>query len=213
MAIDKLTSDQLKEVQALSEIAPSANTALNTILSNVDSKVKVPASLSVTGSSLILTIGTTSPVTGPSSKKKGLAPLGSSDLSNLSGTFNLSNGSITGDAQSASMPTMSAGFYIRIGIEIKSDQKFYLAFGAESVSSSLAGLPAFSTGSMPIGEILLQDNGTGGVGNFLNPAMGAVTQYDVGGGGAGGSFDVNDILVNNNGDVLTNSSGNVLLKG
>jgi hypothetical protein len=186
MAKNLFQSDQMKNDAALTEIAPSANTPLDTLFSNINSRVKDPAALSMSG--LVLTVGHTILTTGPLNKKKGLPQIKSVAVGDLTGTFDFETGTGTGDVQSVTLPTMTASYYVRAGVEVRSDKKIYIVFGTEAASASAAGAPAFAKTSAQRGEILLQDDGTGGQGNFVTHADNAgVTEFGAGSGGGSGT--------------------------
>lgn len=178
---------QMVNETALDEFGNAARQALDSILSDVNSRIKDPCRISVTGSSLVISIGTSKPV-GPLSKERGLPIIGGVDIGAISGTIDAGTGTGTSAVQSATFPTMTASYYVRVGFEIRSDKNIYLVFGSQASSAAAAGAPAFTPGAlMQIGEITLQDDGTGGAGNFLNPAMSNIVQYVGGGSGSGSS--------------------------
>ena len=207
MVDSRFFSEQTKHPDALSEIAPATDTGLEQILPNINSKLTEPANLSVTGSDLVLTIGPSIVTTGPSGKQRGLPQIGGVDLGNISGTFNFADGVITGDAVTEVLPTMTAGYYVRAGVEIRTDRKIYVIFGSEGDSPSAAGAPGFSRGSLARGEILLQDDGTGGQGNFVVPTFANISQFGAGSGGGSGGSGLGSINYIENYDAEVSTTG------
>lgn len=185
MAKNLFQTDQMEHVATLSELAPTGEVSLDTLFPAINNRVKEPLALSSTGQ--IITVGSSIVIIGPDGKKKGLPPLKSIDLGAIGGTFDLATGTGTGDVQSITLPSMTASYYVRLGFEARSDKKIYPMFGAQAVSSGAAGAPGFSKGSMQAGEILLQDDGSGGQGHFANPAGDAIIQFGTGGGGGSGT--------------------------
>ena len=184
MAFDsRFFSEQTKHTPSLQEIAPAADTGLNAILNNINTRFIDPSNLTVSG--LVLTVGT-SVVTNPSGKKRSLPQINKVDVGAISGTLDFSTGVGTLDVETATLPTMTANYFVRAGVEIRQDKKIYISFGDEGDSAANAGVPDFTTGSLARGEILLQDDGTGGQGNFIALTPASITQFSAGAGGGGG---------------------------
>jgi hypothetical protein len=201
-----MQTDQMAHTAALAEIAPSGNVSLDSLFSNINSIVQQPAALSFTGSSLVLTVGSTVVTTGPSGKKKGLPQLKSVDLGTLTGTIDFTNGTtVTGNVQATTIPTMSGNDYIRAGVEIRSDKSIYIMWGLPNASSALATAPAFSKGSMQCGEVLLQRNS--GNTSFVTPTGASITQFGTGSGGSGSGSGVGGISYVDNFEGDIDASG------
>lgn len=86
-------------------------------------------------------------------------------------SINFNGGFTTGPFDPVSVanaPTMSPNFYVWLGIELRTDGKYYLLWGSAGPTSSIAQFPIFTSGDA-ICLILLQDNGTGGQWNFSEP--------------------------------------------
>jgi len=178
---------------ALSELGSSARDPLDTILGLLNTKLKVPASLGFTGN--VLNVGSSRIDVGPDGKKVGYPPLAGVSIDDLTGTFDFDTGTGTGDVQTATLPTMTADYYVLVGVEIRSDQKIYVIFGSESATEAGAGLPPFLSGSIPVGIVTMQSGATGGQGDWVTPAdLSIVTQFGAGAGGGGGGGSVSDTI-------------------
>jgi hypothetical protein len=182
-------TDQIVNEAALTEFGTAARAELDDILVAVDTKARVPAKLSFT--SLVLNVGNTKVEVGPDGKYSGYAPLSGVSLDGLSGTFDFATGTGTGDVQTETLPSMTANYYVLVGVEIRSDQKIYVVFGSEAAAAANAGLPAFLSGSIPVGVVLMQAGVTGGQGDWITPTdLAGVTQFGAGAGGGSGGGSV-----------------------
>jgi hypothetical protein len=189
MAVNRIQTDHIVNESTLDEIQPSARTQLNTLYSQINQRFLVPGRITVTGSSTVITVENTVVANNPNGKKQSLPQINGIDVGDLTATFNMTAGTGTGDAASFTNPSLASNEYVRVGIEVRSDKKIYLVFGTPNANASLAGAPSFS--ELALGEVLLRNNGTAGVGNYLNPAISAVTQFGAGsgtGGSGGGTF-------------------------
>jgi|GEM_PF-6258219 len=89
-----------------------------------------------------------------------IAPIGD-------GTIDFSTGSVTsGSVASFTVPTMTAGFYVRALIQYNASQNILTAtFGTEDAALASTGAPAMLTGYQPISLVELHST-TGGLGAF-----------------------------------------------
>ena len=130
------------------------------------------------------------------------ALIGNLEIDPAESSIDLSDGSVTGDFDSpATSFSMTASYYIQMGIELRTDGKYYIVWGDEGVSAGVATPPTFS-GSGVLKQILivkLQDNGSGGVWNFNTPSKSDIEIIKIdgslgGGGGGAGSKSIYAIL-------------------
>jgi hypothetical protein len=79
--------------------------------------------------------------------------------------------------------TVTSGNWIKVGLALNSDGQVILSFGATGASESLAALPEFDTGTLPIGYVSMQNI----AGTIQNVSSAKIFQFAGGGGGSGGS--------------------------
>jgi len=190
--------EQLKQYSALTEIAPGGDTTLDTVISNINSVVKEPGALSFPGGNAVLTVGATNVTIGPSGKLKALPQISGVDVGSITGTFTFTgnpNVTVTGSAVAVANVSLTSGQFVKVGIEIRSDAQIYAIFGTPGASQSAAGAPIFSKKSIPLGYIVLENNGTAGTGNVLNRTNANIYAFGSGSGGASsGAAGVNYLV-------------------
>lgn len=187
----KTQSDQMVNELPLSELGSSARAQLNTLLDLINTKVKVPASLSLVGTTL--SVATTEVETGPDGRKSSFPPLSGVDIRGKLGSLDLLTGTGTGNLQSVTLPTMTANYYVIAGVELRTDGNIYVIFGNEGASPAAATLPAFSDGAYHFGMAVLQAGATGGQGDWTAGTNAQITQFGAGGGGGGGGSGLGSI--------------------
>jgi len=191
--------NQLNDDVVRSKIGSLTGEQLDNQMSLIEDKLNLP--LDVTLSGTVLTIE-------PSIKQK-LESDGADSTQNqykwrvphLSGievntaqsTIDLTDGSVTGDfLNPPSSVSMTASYYIQMGIEYRTDGKFHVVWGIEAATKvgAQANYPAFSKKkALPVLLAILQDDGTGGTWNFSTPAKEDIAKFPVGSGGGGGGGD------------------------
>ena len=202
----KVQSNQVVNEAALAEIGSALREEADDLFVKINNRLVDLCSLSVTGSSKVVTVGP-SVLQMPNLKYKAFPQLKSVDLGNLSGTMDFGTGTGTGSVQTVVLPTMTNAWYIRAGFQILSDKKIYVIFGTQAASAGAAGAPAFSKSGISLGEVLLQASGAG-QGNYTNPTMASLTQMQAGGSGGGGSGSgVGGINYVDNFDAEVDTSG------
>ena len=199
MAKNHFDSDQMVHRTALAEFGHTSGEELLALLPKMNNRVREPFSLSLSG--LVVSIGDSVVVTGPDGKNKGVPQLDSVDLGLLSGSASFVNGPggavvVTGAVATETIPAMTSNYYIRAGFEVRKDKNISVVFGTEGSSAANAGSPGFSTESIQLGEITLQENGAGG---FVSPSdQSVLTQFGVGagGGGSGSGLGFKNYVIN-----------------
>lgn len=201
MAISLVQSNQVVYDAALQELDTAARESLLEILPAINTALVEPGK--ITASGLVVTIGNTL-VNYPDSRTKGFPLVDGKDVSGLTGTYSIADGSYTGDMAVVVPPAMTNNYYIRLGFEVRSDRKIYPVWGKEAALAVDATYPTFSSG-VPLGVILLQY----GTGAFNAISSANIIQYKGAGSGAGGdsSFKVRDI----SGSVATINAGFIQL--
>ena len=180
MTITGIQTDQVRTIAVRDEIAPTGNTALEVVLGNIDSRVKDPFSISL--GVFTIAVGSSSVVTGPSGKRKSPVPGEGQDFSGITGTLNITNAAVTGDFIAPTLPSLTANFFVKAGLEVRTDNKIYIVFGSQGASLPAATAPTFTSDAYPVGVIELQANGSGGVGAFVQPTLANVLQFTTSGG-------------------------------
>jgi hypothetical protein len=161
----------------LSRLGNTGTDLMDDLLTKLHSRLAIPGELTVTGSNKVVSVGSTVVDIGPSGKKLSLPQLNGIDLGNRSGTMNFGTGVGTGDVQTVSLPTMTASYFIKAGFEVRENGNIVVVFGVEGVSASAATAPAFSENATRLGYVILQDDGTGGTGNYSNVTYSSVYQF------------------------------------
>lgn len=182
MAVTRIQSDQVVNETTLDEIQPVARTQISTLSGQINTRFSEPGKLTITGG--VLTVGPTIVQTHASGKKKGLPQLGGVDLGTLTGTYNFSTAAVTGDVVTTAVPSLTANFFYRAGIEIRTDKTIRIVYGTGASTSAAAGKPSFLSTGLPKGEVLLQAN-VGGTA-FVTPIASSITEFGSGAGGSGG---------------------------
>lgn len=177
------TSDILGD-RVLSELGNSGEDVFFNDLDKINKRLKQPGLLTLSG--LVLTVGNTTIDTGPSGRQASLSVVKGVELGGLTGTFDFSTGTGTGDVQTVTIPTVAANLFIKAGVEVRQDKKIYVVFGSAAATSALAGAPGFAKTSAQLGMVVLQRNGAGTA--FLTPTDNSgIRQFSSGSGGGSGS--------------------------
>lgn len=155
----------------LSRLGNTGTDLLDDLFTKINTALAIPGELSVTGTNKVVSIGGTQVVTGPSGKLKTLPPLNGIDLGSRSGTFDFATGTGTGDVQNASLPTLTPNFFVKAGFQVTENGNIVVIFGNEGATASAATLPTFSENALPLGYVVLQDNGSGAFNNVLYSAL------------------------------------------
>jgi hypothetical protein len=187
----KIQTQHIVNDVALTEIQPAVRTSLDALFSQINSRFSEPGALSVSGTTL--TVSPTVNSSYPNGKKKAFPQVGGVDLGSLTGGLNISSSAGTGSGDivtmvSAIYPLVLNSFY-RFGIEIRADKKIYAVSGTIGASAILAGKPTFTSGAIPLGELLVQTNAS----NAVILTNSSITEFRAsgGGGGAGASSTIN----------------------
>lgn len=116
--------------------------------------------------------------------KIGTAPIQGQYKATALSTIDFSSGAITGDmATGPFCPTMSPGYFIWLGFELKSDGKINVTWGNQSNDINTATKPIFSGTAICL--VPLQDGGSGGTWNFIAPNVKDIIIFKGSGGGSG----------------------------
>lgn len=195
---------QLADDAARSKIRSRAGDELDVQMTLIDDKFQIPLDVSLSATTLTIGPGTvtTNESTGfdavSGSYKWRLPALGGKDVDPVLSTLNLSGGGITGDFYSpVTGLSMTASYYVQMGIELRDDGKLYVVWGGQAASLGSTTIPAFSSDAYPVLIAMLRDNGTGGLWHFNSPAKTDIeAMRGVGGGGGGGdpSFQLSQVL-------------------
>ena len=165
---------------------------LDNLFSILNKKLDFPFRTTVYGA--VVTIGTSevqvlkSDEAGSTtdSFKIATAPLENKYIIYDESSFNVSDGTVTGDFDPLTSPTMIAGNYVWVGIEANSLNKLGLIWGTQDALQTNATYPTFTSGNTAVALILLKDNGSGGSWNFNDPLAENVIVFRGSGGGSGG---------------------------
>jgi len=116
-----------------------------------------------------------------------LPPLGGVDLNPVQSTIDLTDGSVTGDFDSpAESKSMTASYWIQMGIELRDDGKLYVVWGDENAVKANTTFPPFNDDAIPVLMVFLQDSGGGGTWNYSTPAKSDIELFGAAGAGGGG---------------------------
>jgi len=193
---------QIKDDAARSKLGSTIGEELDNKWALMEDKISYPLDVTISGDTLTVDPGTVQKLESDGADStqnayKWRLPLISGvDVSPAQSTLDLTNGNTTGDfsANPESCPAMTASFYIQMGIELRSDGKFYVVFGNEDAVLANTTAPSFTTSSLQVAVIKLQDSGGGGSWNFDTPAkedIEIVVRGSTGGAGAGAGLGSN----------------------
>lgn len=150
--------------------------SLDNIFDIIDSKINFPHNVSL--NNYIISIGgsvVTTYKSGATSNEESYKIASHPILGNykeiVNSTLDLTNGTTVGDFESnqnLTCPTMISNNYIWMGIELRSNGKYFLVWGEQAALDSAATYPLYTNGDAVL-QILLKDEGTGGKWNFAQP--------------------------------------------
>jgi len=146
-----------------------------------------------------------------------IPPINGNDVSTTDSTLDFTNGNTTGDFANNPDPgqAMTASYYVQMGIEIRSNGKFYIVWGTESATLGGTTVPTFSTGAIPLMIAKLQDDGSSGTWNFNTPSKSdlEIMKFNAE-KAAGGSADFSKILISIvDGNIITSKvNGDLVLR-
>jgi len=186
---------QLADDFARSKIRSLIGTQLKTQMYLIDDKLDYPLAVEISGDTVQIEAGVKQKYTSDGTDdgvsgtyKWRLAPLNGADVQPSASTLDLTDGSTTGDFANnpATGVTMTAGYHIQMGIELRDDGKHYVVWGDESATSGGTTFPRFNSDALSVMLIRLEDSGSGGSWNFNTPDDSDVEIMPVGGGAGGG---------------------------
>jgi len=168
---------------------------LNNLLGGVLS-VSVSGFVITMGSSEYQSIGSDGAESTENREKWGIPPVSNKYAIISSSTLNVSNGFVTDDFASGQAGLdMTTDYYVAMGIELRSNGKYYCVFGTSVASKgdalSSSNVPTFSS-SAPIKRAvwILQKNASGSGWDFKNPALSDLILLPIGAGAGGTATDL-----------------------
>jgi len=169
---------QIVNQENLEVLETTERESLANINKILDSKLDYPFRLSLAGSVITLqgseiqTIKSDGAGSFSDSYKIAASPILGKYKKILQSSLNLITGATTGDFeinQTSSAPLVPANNYIKLGIELRSNGKFYLVWGSPAINEINATEPIFTSGDS-VCLIILQKDGTGDPWKFLEPS-------------------------------------------
>lgn len=195
---------QVVNQNALDVLETATREPLSNLNKILDTKIDYPFRLSLSGTKVTVNISELQTLKSDgalgtiNSFKVATSPIQGQYLSFSISELNLDTGIITGDFPASPFcPNVTANYYIRLGLEAKSDGKINLNWGNESATILGATYPTFSSGTA-VALLLLQKNGTTGIWNFLAPDPEDIIIFKGSGGGGGGGTDLVPIYKTSN---------------
>lgn len=186
----RLSFRQLIARMSLPRLIGSAGGAGSDVVSSIDSELTPLLELKAQSpASLIVTVGPayiTNPVTG---RKRSIASLPGGIPDWVSGTVTFpasSGGNAVPSAGASIVITVASGNFIKVGINLQSDNTLLLVAGDQGTTEALATEPAPVSGTAPAGYVTLQN--VGGV--IQNVTSAFVYQFGSGGGGGGSGGEI-----------------------
>lgn len=193
---------QLKDYIGRTKIGTQPAEKLGNWFDLLHDKFDKPLDVDLTGAVLTIEAGTKQKLESDglgsvqNSYKWRLPPIAGQNIDPAESTFNFSTGAVTADMVVENAPTMTAGWYVQMGIELREDGKFYTVWGEQAATPGATGFPRFNDDASGIIWVTLQDDGTGGMWNFVTPGRADLyVMGSVGSGGGGGgdtSFRLKD---------------------
>lgn len=117
-------------------------------------------------------------------------------------TLDLTDGSTTGDFGTLDTLSLTASYWVNIGLELRKDEKIYVVYSEQKATEAELQSPTFSLGALPLGIITVQDSGSGGSWNFNTVDENDIERFPLG-GGAGGGAGSTFIPITKNDDKFT----------
>jgi len=187
-------------------------TGMDSALASVNSELTVPGRLiAQTVPSLVVTVGSGN-IANPNTSKHRVLPFISGTPLTFSGgtlTFPLTSGTIVASPGVNQSITIGASQFVAVLVQIDSASLLQLAVGAPAASLGAVVIPSGDLSYLTLGYVIVQSNGLSQIQNITNSML---YQIDMPSVAIGATFDVNTILTSSiTGQVLVNSSGNVLL--
>jgi hypothetical protein len=174
-------SFQVRHDAALNKIGSVKDEQLKNILDSTNSKFDYPADISLNGDVLTIDVGLK--FTQESDGQDGLQDsyayrlplIGGLDIQPVESSIDLTDGSTTGDFANdpETCPVVTAGRWIKMGIELRDDGKYYTVFGTEGLLPPACGAPVLSGEALSICIVILYST-AGGQWNFDTPSKNQV---------------------------------------
>ena len=193
----KLQGFDLVIDELLSKIGTLSRDQIAWVMHLVEDRLKNPLEATVTGSSGVISLAASvqqllksdGDGTYSNTYKRNIQPIDGQIFEIAASTIDVQTGNVTGDFFSPpTSKSMTASYFVYMGIEVRGDGNLHVFFGDEAVSAGAATKPPFSSGSaQPLIYILLEDDGSGGEWNFNNVLDANITILAGGGGGGAGS--------------------------
>lgn len=194
---------QLKDYISRTKIGSSSSEALDNLFDLLFDKFDKPLDIDLSGAVLTIEAATKQKLEsdGAGGKQNAykwrLPPIAGQNIDPVESTLNFSTGAVTADITLENVPTMTSGYYIQMGIELREDGKFYTVWGDEAASAGATTFPRYNDDASGIIWVTLRDDGTGGQWHYVVPVKSEIyVMGSVGGGGGGGgdsSFKLNDV--------------------
>jgi hypothetical protein len=188
-------TNQIIDNSARTKIGSVAQEQLDNQTVLINDKLDMPLDVTLSGAVLTIEAGTKQKLESDganatqNSYKWRLPLLSNTSVSPAQSTLNFSSGAITGDfdASAGNGISMTASYYVQLGIELRSDGKFYAIWGTPAASAGAATAPEFSSGALQILIVTLHDDGTGGLWHFITPVKSDIGIIKIGSAGGGSS--------------------------
>lgn len=201
------------ETRVLQDQLDSARvTEMDSVLASANSELTTPGRLiAQTTPSLVVMVGSGS-ITNPNTSKHRVLPFISGTPLTFTGgtlTFPLVSGTIVVSPGVNNSIAIGASQFVAVLVQLDSSSLLHLAVGTPAGSLGAVVIPAGDLTRLTLGYVIVQSNGSSQIQNITN-AM--IYQIDMPSVATATAFDVNTILTSSiTGQVLVNSSGNVLL--
>ena len=187
-------SNQILDRKNRAHVRSTVGENLENILDLVDDRLSYPMEVSIGGYTITIGSGLlqsaeSNSLDGKSdSYRVGVPPLAGLETKPVVSSLVLNTGAYDGDFEVPTNPTLTPNQYIRMGIELRPDGKYYAVFGTPSALLTGCGYPPFAIGaSIQIMVIDLQDSGSGGNWSYKVPAKKDVIVFNNPSAGGGGT--------------------------
>lgn len=174
----KLDNRQSRQRVLLDQLVETTDVKLDTLLNLINDELQPPLRLrQTTPISRVINLDATTVATKDGSdghgRTKSIRPINGVLPSFTPGSFTVPSSpggvfSATGIvfATAYSLPLMSANQWLKTMVALNSDGQVVLTFGSVGASESAAGLPDVDTGTLPIGYVSINTNGSNQVNNI-----------------------------------------------
>lgn len=187
-------SNQILDRKNRAHVRSTVGENLENILDLVDDRLSYPMEVSIDGYTITIGNGLlqseeSDSLDGKSdSYRVGVPPLAGLETKPVVSTLVLNTGAYTGDFEAPVGPTLTANQYIRMGIELRPDGKYYAVFGAPSATLGGCGYPPFAIGSsIQLMVIDLRVGIAGGTWDFVLPQKKDIIVFNNASAGGGGT--------------------------